>query len=702
MMMDAWLPLLPFAAALAALGLSALLLVKDRVNVFYRRVAVVMAVAALGQLGNALGVLNPRHMLEWRRVGLTTELFLPGLLLYAGSAFLKPRDDWEERGQRAYGTSVVLFLGAVLAGPAWSDWVYAQTGSSIDLNLLGRVFYVFILLSLALGLAQLEHILRSTRDPIRYQVKFVLIGLGGLGGYAIYEASQLLMIPAWQMDYVLMGSVATLISVGLTAYGIGRIHLREVRAKAYVSPQVLYGSLTFLVIGLYLLGVGAIGAIIRATDRPLSLGLSTMVVFIAVVGLVVVLCSRAAQVELRRLIVRHFYRSKYDYRAKWLEVTDAFRACASVDAMLDRLIELMGRTFGAVRISIWMRYDVDGRFHQVRSVNMDRAPYPLEPTHPVIGRLEDTDEPLHLEHDMHSGTSPSDPFLRATHAVLCVPIRSEDRLLAFFTLSREFRGEPYGMEDFDLLRTIANHVGMLISHSRLAEDRKAAAEMEALHRFSAFCLHDLKNLAARLSIVVKNAEVFGEDLAFQRSAMKTVAGTVPKMMALITKLSFKSAPSGAPELVDVRALISETVGSLGTDMPVIVWNEGDPLPPVSVAKDQFQQVLLNVILNARHAVSQVRGTSSGQKTIQISTERVNGNVLIKVVDSGTGISEEHIATLFHPFQTTKEGGLGLGLYQCKRIIEEYGGAIYVRSQVGKGTEVRIELPAASTIEFCTR
>ena len=53
MMMDAWLPLLPFAAALAALGLSALLLVKDRVNVFYRRVAVVMAVAALGQLGNA-------------------------------------------------------------------------------------------------------------------------------------------------------------------------------------------------------------------------------------------------------------------------------------------------------------------------------------------------------------------------------------------------------------------------------------------------------------------------------------------------------------------------------------------------------------------------------------------------------------------------------------------------------------------------
>ena len=107
-------------------------------------------------------------------------------------------------------------------------------------------------------------------------------------------------------------------------------------------------------------------------------------------------------------------------------------------------------------------------------------------------------------------------------------------------------------------------------------------------------------------------------------------------------------------------------------------------------------------MDARHAVSQVRGTSSGQKTIQISTERVNGNVLIKVVDSGTGISEEHIATLFHPFQTTKEGGLGLGLYQCKRIIEEYGGAIYVRSQVGKGTEVRIELPAASTIEFCTR
>src|SRR6266542_5128027 len=101
MIMDAWLPLLPTLAVLAALGLGGLLLVKDRHNPLYQRVAAVMGAAALAQFGNALGLFDPRHEVEWRRVGLTAELLLPGMLLYAGSAFLKsPGDDTEPEESR--------------------------------------------------------------------------------------------------------------------------------------------------------------------------------------------------------------------------------------------------------------------------------------------------------------------------------------------------------------------------------------------------------------------------------------------------------------------------------------------------------------------------------------------------------------------------------------------------------------------------
>src|SRR4029077_15332240 len=95
--------------------------------------------------------------------------------------------------------------------------------SALVLGPLGRVAYVFIVLALTLGLAQLEHILRVTRDPLRYEIKYVLSGLGGLAGCGVCQASQLLMVPAWNADFVLVGALASLISLGLMMFGFARL-----------------------------------------------------------------------------------------------------------------------------------------------------------------------------------------------------------------------------------------------------------------------------------------------------------------------------------------------------------------------------------------------------------------------------------------------------------------------------------------------
>ena len=110
-------------------------------------------------------------------------------------------------------------------------------------------------------------------------------------------------------------------------------------------------------------------------------------------------------------------------------------------------------------------------------------------------------------------------------------------------------------------------------------------------------------------------------------------------------------------------------------------------------EDQLQQVLLNLVLNAQQADGGRRQTED--RNICIDTEEREGTVIITVTDQGPGIPPEKLQTLFQPFHSTKSSGLGLGLYQCKRIIEEHGGSIRVHSEVGRGTEVRIELPAAT-------
>jgi putative PEP-CTERM system histidine kinase len=691
-----WIAVSAFAAGTAAIGLAAALVIRNRSSAYNRNIAMVLMATALNHICAGIALIDESHAVVWWRLSLMAGLLQPVALLYFGLVFMKPGSELVSARWRA---RAVLLLGGMLGALVWWNQIHIRTSPmesfTIEVGRWSNAFYVFILFATAVGLSQLEYILRAARDPVRYQIKFIVIGLGAIGAYAVYQAGQLIMLPVWRVDHLWIGSMVALVATGLMTYGLGRIRLREAASQLSISPQALYGSVTFLGIGLYLLALGIVGEIILRTGAPLSVDITVVVMFIGGIGLLVLIFSRTVRATMRRFVARHFYRAKYDYRAKWLEVTEAFRASTSVPSILDRFIELMGRTFGAERISIWMRFESDGRFHQVRSMNTQPAPDPIPASHPIPVRLAAADEVLNTQElGLSSFDSMNDPFLKATQALLCAPICSENRLIAFVTLSRESRDEQYGQDDFDLLRAIAHHAGMLLSNARWAEERTAATEMEALHRLSAFCLHDLKNLAAKLSMVVQNAGIHGQDPAFQQSAMRTVAGTVNNMMELIGKLSLKEAQSGTPEFVDVRAVVSETVGSFDSKLPISLRNIGDQTPVVCIDRERLQQILLNVLLNAQQGIESRSQRQDNHGEIRINTEWANRKVIITVSDTGCGMRPDKLRTLFRPFQTTKANGLGIGLYQCKRLVEEYGGTIHASSKWGEGTEIRIELPLA--------
>jgi signal transduction histidine kinase len=212
--------------------------------------------------------------------------------------------------------------------------------------------------------------------------------------------------------------------------------------------------------------------------------------------------------------------------------------------------------------------------------------------------------------------------------------------------------------------------------------------LEALHRFSVFCLHDLKNLASRLSLIGQNAENHGRDPAFQESAMRTVAATAKQITALVSKLSLKSiqpAIAKPPELVDIHALVEEIVAPITSAGIAPIQVHGGPVEGVSGIREQIHQVLLNVVLNAKQAIGQ-------HGHISISIEQLESSVCITVRDTGNGIPENLLEALFRPAQSYRAGGLGIGLYQCKQIMEAHRGTIQVRSDEGKGTQVRLEFP----------
>jgi two-component system NtrC family sensor kinase len=114
------------------------------------------------------------------------------------------------------------------------------------------------------------------------------------------------------------------------------------------------------------------------------------------------------------------------------------------------------------------------------------------------------------------------------------------------------------------------------------------------------------------------------------------------------------------------------------------------LPEVMVDYFQMQQVFMNITINAEYFMTDAHNKG----TLTITTKQENRHVKISITDDGPGIPAENLQHIFDPFFTTKEAGkgTGLGLSICHGIVTEHGGQIYVRSQLGKGTTVFIELP----------
>jgi|CXWL01.1.fsa_nt_gi putative PEP-CTERM system histidine kinase len=684
MMFPTWFAIAAgFVAAIAG-AMACILLVTRRTSSLHRSLALLLDAIAVAHLANAVGLLDEHHTLWWRTTALVAELVEPIVLLYVGLAFLNPVERSSDRSAlwraRIVGCVGLLLAGLVVTGQLVEWKVFEGDLAATALSTWERIPYVFIVIGMVLGLAQLELVLRASHEPVRHKLKFIVIGLGGLAGYQIYHASQMLLLPVWQTEQVLVGSIATAMALCLTAYGLGRTRLREVFVNTYVSQQALFGSVTFIVIGLYLLAVGVIGEWLRRTNQPLGLGLSVVVVFGALVVLAVAAFSKTLRADIRRVLNRNFYRSKHDYRAQWLQVTKAFEQAASRETIMDGLLDLLIKTFPTTAISIWSFREADRRFCRIRSMTIDKESVPLELSHPVILQLQKEDEGVRIEDNPD--------LLMAAGIALCFPIRAQGRLTAFIALGRPLHGGAYGTDDCDLLRGISHHVGALLSHARLAEERQASTELEALHRFSVFCLHDLKNLAARLSLVAQNAERHGHDPAFQESAMRTVTDTAAKMTSLMSKLSRSSVKpglTGAPESVDIPTLIEEIVAPMRGEERVRLHVVGGPVQPVIAVKDQMHQVLLNVILNAKQAIGQ-------EGDISIGIEESGGSIMVTVDDTGCGIPSSMLESLFQPSQSSRPGGLGVGLYQCKQMVEAHRGTIEIRSQQGQGTQVKIELP----------
>jgi signal transduction histidine kinase len=179
---------------------------------------------------------------------------------------------------------------------------------------------------------------------------------------------------------------------------------------------------------------------------------------------------------------------------------------------------------------------------------------------------------------------------------------------------------------------------------------------------------------------------------------KIVKGSQRAAQIIASMLGFARKSTGERSRVDLVALVEEVLLLCEKDLSkyrVHLERQFQGRPFAVVVPSQIEQVLLNLILNARQAMP--RG---GYLRIAVRENAPAGMVEMAVRDTGVGIPPEKLRLIFEPFYTTKSpdeeghGGTGLGLSVCRQIIEQHQGRIRVESVVGQGSTFTVKLPMA--------
>jgi putative PEP-CTERM system histidine kinase len=285
-------------------------------------------------------------------------------------------------------------------------------------------------------------------------------------------------------------------------------------------------------------------------------------------------------------------------------------------------------------------------------------------------------------------TEDENAFVQKTGTRVLVPLMVKERVEGIVVLGEQLVREKFIYEDYDLMKTLARQAGLSIVNFRLLEELAEAREMAAIARVSSFVMHDLKNLTTNLSLLLDNAKDYMDDPEFRNDMIKTIRNTLIRMKDLIQKLKGvqeKQALNLKP--TDLNTVILETVDEISkTRHGVnIVYQGVSAISSVDV--EEIRKVILNLILNAIDA--------AGEKGLVRVEGGANGrSVYIRVSDDGCGMPAEFINNhLFKPFRTTKKSGLGIGLYQCKQIVEAHNGRIEVQSTADRGSVFTVYLPS---------
>jgi putative PEP-CTERM system histidine kinase len=635
----------------------------------------------------------------WQGYTFLALAFLPGFWLFFSLTYA--RGNYREFLARWPLAVAAAFIAPVVLALAFPDEIIIALGKPpgaenlmLRLGFAGTGLHLLLLLSAVLVLMNLERTFRAAIGTMRWRIKFMVLGLGVLFAARAYTSSQALLFHGGALSQQGVNSGALLVACLLMTRALFRVGHFEV--SIYPSHSLLHHSFTVLLAGAYLLIVGVFAKVVTFLGGDVAFPLKAFCVLVALVLLTMLLLSDRARLYTKRFVSRHLQRPIYDYRTVWRAFTGGTARCVEQTELCSAVVKLISDIFQALSVTIWLADERKERLVFAASTSLSQAKagqLTLEPADAaeVMAALSAHPDPIDIDSARETWAVP----LRRSHPEefrkggnrVCVPMIAGGELLGFLTLGDRVGGVPFSVQDLDLLKSVSDQAAAGLLNIQLSQRLSQAKQLEAFQAMSAFFVHDLKNTASTLSLMLQNLPVHYQNPQFREDALRGISKTVAHINDVVSRLTILRHELAVQAVeCDLNELVNDTLKAQEQAPGVELVKELRPLPKVRLDPAQIQKVLTNLVLNAREAL--VPGG-----IIRVETSQRNGWVVLSVSDNGCGMSADFIQrSLFRPFQTTKKKGIGIGMFHSKMIIEAHRGRIEVESEPGKGTAFRVLLP----------
>ncbi|WP_353229303.1 XrtA/PEP-CTERM system histidine kinase PrsK [Novosphingobium sp.] len=564
---------------------------------------------------------------------------------------------------------------------------------------IGKVSDLFHLLTTTGALVLVHNLYVGAVAGQRSAVRWNCLALALIWGYDLNYYTIAYLGHAMPDELVVLRAAAqglALVMVGVAARSGGSLRLSPSRAVAFQS-------LMLLIIGVYLIVmVGAAQSVAWAggnTSELVQLGFAF--------GTTVVIIALVPSARLRRwlnvVLAKHFFQHRYDYRAEWLRFARTIgranlnapadsqaqplharvvQAVADITDSARGVLLVPGEGGGLVLASRWQwpTLDIPANAMAAAAVAfLERS-----------GFIVDLDQVRRgTDHTGEATLMPA--WMVDEDAVwVLVPLLHFERLVGLVVLGRPALVRELDWEDFDLLRVVGQQLASFLaeqsSHAALLE----ASRFDEFNRRIAFVMHDIKNLASQLALLARNAERHADNPEFRRDMLVTLRNSADKLNTLIARLSRYGAGSVPPgEPIDAAEVITAiaTRCNVALGHPQVFAADAQPCRVIA-ARDTLDQVISHLVQNALDA-------TEAQLGVMLRSRVVDGQGVIEVIDSGSGMSPEFVRNrLFTPFVSTKPGGFGIGAFEARELVHAMRGRLQVDSREGLGSRFTIHLPLA--------